>query len=327
MKRINDHLIHGFTYTFPIIILFSISLAIDQNWTSLGRLPDWIFLLAIPVLTTAIARSVAGSIVVLPGLVLGYLMNDAGLGFFGGILGGLLMGYTALWLLSLKDVKHHIGRMVYRYVVLGGLSFLIGFLVMQYVVSYPILFLMKTVSNWVTNIDPTQTVLLVGVLAALTVVDLGGPFNKVAFTFVLEFYADGFYHITGPAIISVAIPPLSMLAIVLLYRKRVKHPGKQAMRLLVLGGLFGFTESAIPVVLNDPLRRLPVIVIGSVLASTFAAYMGLSNILMMVSLPGLFGTSNVVFYIISHLIGIGFIVLMIGLLGSKKELQQPQNEV
>ena len=51
MKPINTHLIRGFTFTVPVIVLYSISLAIDQTLIDLGQLPDWIFLAVIPILS------------------------------------------------------------------------------------------------------------------------------------------------------------------------------------------------------------------------------------------------------------------------------------
>lgn len=327
MKTINNHLIHGFTYTLPVIILFSISLAIDNNLVALGRFPDLVFWCILPVLTMTIASSITRKITIVPGLLLGYWMNDLGVGFFGGILGGLLLGYIAL--LLCQTIRSHNDNLnvILGYILIGGLSLTLSYVLMRYVISIPVLWLLETINGWIVAIDPTQTIVLVGALAFCTVVDMGGPFNKVAFTFVLEFYSDGLYHIVGPAIISVAIPPLSMLAILYLFQHRIDPPSKSVQRLLVLGGIFGMTESAIPVVLEDPVKRWPAVILGSVAASVFAAYMGLSNILLLVSVPGLFGTSNVVWYLVSHVIGVGLVVLLVGLSTRKKPLPNTSDTV
>lgn len=314
MKQINQHLVHGFTYTLPFILLYSVSLAVSNNLWSLGAFPDWVFGLIVPVLTASIAHSISPRTMLVPGLLLGYTMNLTGLGFFGGILGGLCLGYLGAFLLEKVDIKQPNYRIVVRYVLIAVIAFGLSYLVMNVIVSIPIVWLMTTIRSFVETIEPTQTVLLVGVLALFTVVDLGGPFNKVAFTFMLEFYADGLYHITGPVLISAVIPPLSMYVSVLLYRNRIRHPGTSAMRLMLLGGLFGLTESAIPIVLEDPIRRLPSIVIGSVIASTFAAWVGLTNILLLVSVPGALGTNNLLLYLLAHLIGVGIVVAFVGIL-------------
>lgn len=328
MKQINAHLVKGFSVTLPVIILFSISLALDQNIRDLGRIPDTIFLFVIPVLTMTIANSITPKILLIPGAILGYYMNELGIGFFGGILGGLLLGYIGLLLTSRNKIQSSILLVLVSYIGIGFVSLALSYLVMEYIVSSPILWMMNGISNWIAAIDPTQTVLLVGILALFTVVDLGGPFNKVAFTFVLQFYTQGLYHITGPAIISVAIPPLSMLAVLYIYPKRFTKPPTTTIRLLTVGGIFGLTESAIPVILEDPLRRHVPVIVGSVAASTLAASMGLSNVLMMVSLPGMFGASNIGVYVLAHVVGIGIIVVLIGLFSrQKKELHPSEIQV
>jgi fructose-specific phosphotransferase system IIC component len=92
--------------------------------------------------------------------------------------------------------------------------------------------------------------------------------------------------------------------------------------------LFGLTESAIPVVLEDPLRRWPTMVLGSVVASVFASYMGLSNILMMVSLPGLFGANKIGIYLLAHVLGVLVVLgLLVPLTWWKKSLQSSETGV
>lgn len=327
MKPINRHLITGFTYTIPVIVLYSIALAVDQNLVSLGRTPEILFLFVIPVLTVSISNSVTPKLLIIPAAVLGYVMYEMGIGFFGGILGGLLLGYLGFILSAYWKIEKQIWLVLIGYIVIPLIAFGVSYLIMNYIVSIPILWLMDGIRSWIETIDPTKTVILVGILAFFTVVDLGGPFNKLAFTFVLEFFVDGLYHITGPAIISVAIPPLSMLALLYLSPKRIKQPANSVKRLLMVGGLFGLTESAIPIILDDPLRRHPFVILGSIGASVFAASMGLENVLLMMSLPGLFGTNMIGVYVLSHLLAIGFIVGMITIVTPQKTLNNTENTV
>jgi fructose-specific phosphotransferase system IIC component len=254
-------------------------------------------------------------------------MNDVGLGFFGGILGGLLLGYVGLWGCQRFRCTQDRKGLLLGYVVIGGISFALSYLVLRFVVATPLLWAMDHLIEWVQGIDPTRTTVLVGVLALFTVMDLGGPFNKVAFTVVLESYANGWYHISGPAIVSVVIPPLSMLVWTLVRGYRVRPPEDKGKRLLVLGSLFGLTESAIPMVLEDPLRRWPAMVIGSVAASVFASHMGMTNILMMVSLPGLFGVNKIGVYLLAHLIGVAIVVGLLLVLPAKKTLHSTKTTV
>lgn len=318
MKRINEHLVRGFTWMLPIIVLYSIAMAVDQNIRDLGALPDRIFWLAVPVLTTRIATSVTPKLLLVPGVLLGVWMTGYGLGFFGGIVGGLLLGYLGLWGCRRFRCNQNVPGLVLAYVVIPVVTLGLTYLLMRFVVSVPLLWMMEQLIDWVQSIDPTRTTLLVGVLALFTVADLGGPFNKVAFTVVLESYANGWYHISGPAIISVVIPPLSMLVWLVVMGQRVHQPDSNGKRLLVLGSLFGLTESAIPMVLEDPMRRWPAMVLGSVAASVFASHLGLTNILMMVSVPGLFGANRIGVYLFAHVLGVAIVVGLLFLFTSWK---------
>lgn len=327
MKTINKHLVRGFTYAFPFIVLFSITLAISDTIQDITPIPDYIFLIVVPVLTMGIATSISPKTTIVPALVLGYLMNDMGIGFLGGILAGLLFGYAVSWMMTKYQPSKDFIRTIFRYIVYPLVCAGIVYVLMYYLISIPIIFVLTEVESWVRTIDPTEIIFLVGVLAFLTVIDLGGPFNKLAFTFVLEFYTDRAFAITGPALIAVSIPPISMLLATMLLPNRIEQPDKNVMRLMVFGSVFGMTESAIPTIVLDAKRRLPIVVIGSVLASMFAAYMGLENILLMTSIPGLLGVSNIGIYLLSYVIGIGFILGGLRLLSPKKPLQNEQNNV
>lgn len=324
MATINKHLIRGFSYAFPFIVLYSISLAISETWTDINPTPDIIFQIIVPALTLGIATSVASKPAIVPSLVIGYFVNDMGVGFLGGIIAGLLLGYGLKWLLDYKQPDKKPYRQLVSYVGYPLFTSAVVYLVM-YGLSIPVVYVLDTIESWIRTIDSTEIVILVGILSFLTVIDLGGPFNKLAFTLVIEFYTARAFMITGPALIAVSIPPISMLLASVLLPKRIATPDSTVKRLMIFGSIFGMTESAIPSIAEDVKRRLPIVVFGSVIASMFAAWMGLENILLMTSIPGLFGVSDIWIYLLSYGIGIGAILGLLALVSPKKTLQNEEN--
>lgn len=323
MATINKHLIRGFSYAFPFIVLFSISLAISETITNIEPIPDTIFLLVVPALTLGIATSVASNSAILPALILGYVVNDMGIGFLGGIIAGLLLGYGLQWITSSNESNppfKSIRTYILYPIIIGGLVYGVMFLL-----SFPVVYVLDIVETWVRNIQPTEILFLVGVLAFLTVIDLGGPMNKLAFTLVIEFYTDRAFAITGPALIAVSIPPISMLLATIVMPNKMEIPQASVKRLMIFGSLFGMTESAIPTISMDVKKRLPIVVFGSVIASMFAAWMGLENVLLMTSLPGLFGVSNLLIYLLAYVIGVGVILVLLTIVSPKKPLQNEEN--
>jgi len=310
MKQIGSHIFQGFKFAVPIIIIYSILLAIDNNVLNLGGFPDLVYLLVIPVLTAAIANSITSKILIVPALILGYFLEQFGIGFIGGILGGLLIGHSGLLLVKVIHVKQTWLILFVGYIVIAFCAFIVSYGVMIYVVGPPILWMLEGITNLILDIEPTEIMLLVAILATLTTIDLGGPFNKLAFGFLLQFYIDGYWYITGPALISVAIPPMAVYVALKVMPRKFNKEDHTSKKLAFFASLVGLTEGALPVSFRRPHKMIPIIVIGSVIGSVFAAYFHLENQLLMASLLGLIGASNIVVYILAHVIGVVVILIL-----------------
>src|SRR5699024_12467971 len=100
------------------------------------------------------------------------------------------------------------------------------------------------------------------ILGAMIAVDMGGPFNKVAFLFGSAMIAEGNYGIMGPIAVAIAIPPLGMGLATFLKKKKYQTAEREAGKASFTIGLFGFTEGAIPFAAQDSLRVIPCMVVG-----------------------------------------------------------------
>lgn len=326
MKAISSHILKGFNYAVPLIIIYSVLLAIDgTSYVSLGKFPEYVLFLVIPVLTTAIASHIAPKVVLFPGFLLGMYFDYMGVGFFGAIFGGLILGYSILFMIRQLHVQRTWVQLVIGYLILPLVATGVTYVVMHYVIDPPILWMLDQVRQYVSTIKPNQILLLVGILGALSTVDLGGPFNKLAFGFVMQFYRDGYYSIVGPVLISTAIPPIAIALALYLIPHKFSVVDRSTLKFAFSAALVGFTEGALPVTFRRPLKILPIIVFGSVTASLFAAYFHMSNVVIMVSVLGLIGASNILVYVLAHVVGVAIILALFLLVLRNQEKESLHN--
>jgi fructose-specific phosphotransferase system IIC component len=100
--------------------------------------------------------------------------------------------------------------------------------------------------------------------------DMGGPVNKAAFFFGAGLIEHGSFTVMGACAAAICTPPLGMGLATLIYRKLWSEEEREA-GLAALGmGLIGITEGAIPFAAADPVRVIPSIMVGSMVAATIA---------------------------------------------------------
>ena len=323
-RDMGKHIVNGIKYAIPIIIVYSVFLAlVNSNIIKSTNfdISEYVYLLIIPVLTAFIANSISEKITIIPAFILGIFLERWGLGFLGGIFGGLFLGYLVRCISSKIKIKNSIINLLVGYIVLGGIAFVISYYAMNYLVRPGIVELLETVTNYIVGIDSTQVVFLVLILSFLTVVDLGGPFNKLAFGFVLQFYLDGFYHITGPVLLSVVLPPIGVYLGLKLLPNRFNEDDHKSSKLALIGGLFGMTEGALQVGFRRPLVIIPILLIGSIVGSVSAVLLGLENSMMLTGILGLFGVSSILVYLGCLIVGASIIFVLMLLLLPKKVVE------
>ena len=225
----------------------------------------WQFLL--PVLAGFIAFAIADRPGLVPGFAAGAVAGGIGAGFLGAIVGGLVAGFIVNWI-SGWGVPNAL-RSLMPIVVNPLISTIITLTVMYLVVKNIVTPLNKGATNWLTNLGGGSAVLLGVVIGLMMAFDMGGPVNKVAYTFgVAGLTATGTGSGAGlvhmAAVMAAGMTPPLGLALATVLRKNLfneaeRENGKAAW---VLGASF-ITEGAIPFAAADPLRVIPSIMIGS----------------------------------------------------------------
>src|SRR3954464_9396814 len=291
LKQLRQHLLTGVSFAIPFIacggILIACAIAFAPM-TATG--PDFspapklklildigtsAFALMLPVLAGYISYSVAGKPGLVPGFVGGYLSGQINAGFLGAILAGLLAGYVVQLLKKLPVPKYL--RPVMPILVIPILSGAFIGVVMLKVLGIPIAHLMSAANGALKTMSTGNAVILAMLLGAMIAFDMGGPINKTAFFFGAAMIREGDYHIMGACAAAICTPPLG-LGLATLIRKKLWSQEEQEAGLAGLAmGMIGITEGAIPFAAADPVRVIPCIVLGSMVASVIAMLGGVGD--------------------------------------------------
>lgn len=296
------YLMNGVSHMIPFVVtgglLIALSLAIGGEPTEAGMaIPPgslWnkvldvgvvSFTLMIPILAGYIAYAIADRPALTPGLIGGWIANngsfygaDAGTGFIGAIIAGLLVGYFVRWLTSINYHKFIQPLVPIMIAPIVGSLFISSLFI--FVIGAPIADLMNSLNALLTSMSTGSNVILLGiVLGGMAGFDMGGPFNKVAFLFSVGMIASGQTQFMGAMACAIPVAPLGMgLATVLghnlnLFEASEFEAGKAAGAM----GLVGISEGAIPFAAQDPLSVIPANVIGSMVAAVMGFSFGITN--------------------------------------------------
>jgi len=292
----------------------------------LGQLGAWAFIIFwigkaafaffVPVMAGYIAYAIADRPGLAPGLVAGALATGLDgnplathTGFLGAILGGFLAGGLALWI-SRWSVPGWI-RPLMPVVIIPLLASLVTGIVMVVVLQGPISALMTSLNNGLTSMGSGSLAVLGIVLGLMMAFDMGGPVNKVAYTFAVTGLTaagaiaghDNRFTIMAIVMAAGMTPPLG-LALATVVRKKLfteseRENGKAAW---LLGASF-ISEGAIPFAAADPIRVIPSIMLGSAVTGAIVGAVGND---LRAPHGGIFVfplVSNPVMYIVALLIG------------------------
>ncbi|PAZ14583.1 PTS lactose transporter subunit IIC [Streptomyces sp. SA15] len=219
----------------------------------------------VPVLAGYIAYGMADRPGIVPGFVGGMIAFNINAGFLGGLAAGLIAGGVVMAIQKVNIPAALRGIMPVVVIPLIS-SAIVGFL-MFVVIGKPIAEAQKGMTDWLNGLSGSNAILLGALLGLMMCFDLGGPVNKVAYTFATAGIAvanpsDSAMKIMAAVMAAGMVPPLAMaLATTIrgkLFTQTERENGKAAW---VLGASF-ISEGAIPFAAADPLRVIPSSMVG-----------------------------------------------------------------
>lgn len=223
----------------------------------------------IPILAGFIAMSIGERPALMPGMVGGLMATGAGAGFLGGLAAGFLAGYVILGLRrlfaglpqALNGLKPILFYPIFGLLVTGTL--------MYYVLSPIFSWINTGMINGLNSLGTGNMVLLGLVLGGMMAIDMGGPFNKAAYTFSIGVFTSS-GNVNGLMMAAVMaggmVPPLAIALATTFFKNKFTAQERQSGLTNYVLGLSFITEGAIPFAAADPLRVLTSCIIGSAVA-------------------------------------------------------------
>jgi fructose PTS system EIIBC or EIIC component len=291
LKTLRQHLLTGVSYAIPFIACGGILIAAAIAFAPMTPAgPDFSssptlklildigsasFALMLPVLAGYIAYAIAGKPGLVPGFVGGFLAGEIKAGFLGALLAGLIAGYLVQWIKKWPTPKYI--RPIMPILIIPIVSSLAVGVIMLKVLGLPIASLMAAASAMLQSMSTGNAVILAMVLGAMIAVDMGGPINKTAFFFGAAMIREGNYLVMGACAAAICTPPLGLGLATLFRRKRWNEEERDAGAAALAMGTIGITEGAIPFAAADPVRVIPCIILGSMVAAVTAMLGGVGD--------------------------------------------------
>lgn len=272
-KNFKKHLMSGISYMIPVIV-------IGGFLTALGRMIgnveiensiSWVFLQAgnaafaimIPVLTAGIAYSISGKPGIAPGVVVGYLANQVKSGFLGGLIGGILIGILILLMQKHFKVGKAMKSMM-PIVILPVLSAIVGVFVIMVLIGPVLAALTAKVVFFIMNLNVASKFVLGFIMGCMTGFDMGGPVNKICFSVVSAFAAEGIWGPAAGKNAAAMAPPLGLALSALVFTpKKYTKEEREDAKVAIAMSFCQVTEGALPFAFRDPKRVIPAVTIGS----------------------------------------------------------------
>ncbi|MBD2765097.1 PTS sugar transporter subunit IIA [Kocuria sp. cx-455] len=238
--------------------------------------------LLVPALAAYIAYGLADRPGIAPGFTVGLVANFMGAGFIGGIAGGLLAGLCAYWL-TLPRLPRWLGSLM-PVVIIPLLATLFAGGLMFFLIGGPIALFMEWLTSLLTGMTGASAIALGAVLGLMMCSDLGGPINKVAYSFAAAGLGAATVANTAPQEIMATVmaagmvPPLGLaLASTVLGRKYFTEQERENGKASWLLGASFISEGAIPFAAADPLRVLPASMLGGVVTGAMTMAFGVTS--------------------------------------------------
>mgnify|MGYP002516103044 CR=1 FL=1 len=310
LQDIKRHILTGVSYMIPFTIAGAVIMGIARvggmlygvtdiwdaaHSTATGLIPFFHTLdglgglclgLMLPVFSGFIAYSISDRPALVAGFVGGMLANNLGTGFLGALVSGLMAGYIVYFLANNIRLPESASSIVPVF-ILPVFGTLFTLLIMQYVVGGPFEALNTGLVNWMTTMSSGSSALVLAlVVGAMVGADLGGPINKAAVVTAMALVSEGLFLANTAAQVAIIIPTLGYGIATLVKKAKFSDELREAGKASFIMGLVGISEGAIPFTLVDPVRMIPINMIGCAVGAATAVTLGAVN---QIPISGMYG--------------------------------------
>ena len=262
----------------------------------------------VPALAGYIAYAIADRPGIAPGFVAGAVAGYMGAGFLGGIVGGLLAGYVAHSIGKLSVPRWLRGLMPVAIIPL--VASLVASGLMFVLLGGPIAGITVGLNNWLSGLTGASAIALGIILGLMMCFDLGGPVNKVAYSFAVAGLGAASINNQAPWQIMAAVmaagmvPPLAMaLASTVLDKQRFSLAERENGKAAWLLGASFISEGAIPFAAADPLRVIPASMLGGAVTGAISMAAGVASKAPHGGVFVFFAIDNFLMFVVAILVG------------------------
>lgn len=276
--KIYKDLMNGVSHMLPFVVGGGILMAISFLFEStlgddsvtfkfLNTIGVNAFDFLIPILAGYIAMSIGDRPGLMPGMVGGLMAVNSNAGFLGGLAAGFLAGYIVVFLKKLfRGMPRSLEGLkpILLYPILS--LFIVGTL-MYFIIGPIFSSINMAVVDFLSDMGTANAVLLGALLGGMMSIDMGGPFNKAAYTFSIGVFTDtGDGSFMAAVMAGGMIPPLAIALATTFFKNKFTDEERRSGLSNYLLGISFITEGAIPFAASDPLRIIGSSIIGSAIA-------------------------------------------------------------
>ncbi|MBV7392145.1 MULTISPECIES: PTS fructose transporter subunit IIC [Enterococcus] len=293
--ELKKHALTAISYMLPIVVTAGLLIAIGnltggaviEDYSAAYSIPDALVSLGVlgmgllaPVISGAIAYSIADRPGIGPGLFMGLIANSIGAGFLGGMLGGYLVGFLVKFIINnLKVPKWAEGLMPMMIVPL--VSTLVMGLLMYFVIGVPIVWATVALTNFLNSLQGSGRFLFGAIVGGMAAFDFGGPVNKVASLFADGLLLEGVFEPEAVKILASMVPPFGVTISWVLskvFRKKKYSKGEEDnIKIAFPMGICMITEGVIPIAAVDPLRVIFSCTVGAAVGGGLSMMWGIGS--------------------------------------------------
>jgi PTS system fructose-specific IIC component len=293
--EIKKHALTAISYMLPVVVTAGLLIAIGNltggqvisDYSTNYSVSDALVSLGVlgmgllaPVISAAIAYSIADRPGIGPGLFMGLIANSIGAGFLGGMLGGYIVGFFILFLVkNLKVPKWAQGLMPMMIVPVTS-TIVVG-LAMYFVIGVPIVWATNALTEFLTNLQGSGKFLFGSIVGGMAAFDFGGPVNKVASLFADGMLLEGIQEPEAVKILASMVPPFGVTFAWILskvFKKPKFSQGEENnIKIAFPMGLAMITEGVIPIAAVDPLRVIASCTIGAAIGGGLSMSWGVGS--------------------------------------------------
>lgn len=293
--QLKKHALTAISYMLPIVVTAGLLIAIGNltggkvitDYQTTYTVPDALVSLGVlgmgllaPVISAAIAYSIADRPGIGPGLFMGLIANAIGAGFLGGMLGGYLVGFFVLFLVKHVKVPAWAQGLMPMMIVPLVSTLIVG-LLLFFVVGLPIVWATEALTEFLRELQGSGKFLFGAIVGGMAAFDFGGPVNKVASLFAGGLLLEGVQEPEAVKVLASMVPPFGVTISWILSKiaRQTKYSKEEEdnIKLAFPMGLCMITEGVIPIAAVDPIRVMISCTVGAAVGGGLSMSWGVGS--------------------------------------------------